>query len=274
MTTVANTRRDADSSHWYYTDGRPCYELPKKDGSGMKVPTLADARKLNLVPSVTSILRILHKQALVDWLIEQACLAVLTSPRQDGEELDKFVYRVLHTERVQDEESKAARDRGTEMHAGLESLSLGEKISEDLMPWVFPAFQAVSMRGKPKAAEWIVVGDGYAGKVDLIQEQPETGDIWLWDWKTAKKLPDPSKGGAWSEHRLQLAAYAQAWWLMGTGDQSQKGTIRTGNVYISTVEQGKFVICEHDPDWSSVYSRGFLPLVMHWQWANNYRAML
>lgn len=265
MTTAAKTN-GADSSHWYYTDGRPCYELPKKDGSGMKVPTLADARKLNLLPSVTTILKCLHKQALVEWMIEQACLAVLTSPRVDGEELDAFVYRILHSERVQDQESQAARDRGTQIHAALELMFQGRaaEVSSDLLPWVKPAFDAISTRGATVGVEKIVVGNGYAGKLDLLQRS--TDGLWLWDWKTTKKLPDPAKGGAWSEHRLQLAAYAQAVRSEGAFFAEH---IHAGNVYVSTIEQGKISICEHG-EWLPAYVEGFNPLVQHWQWANRY----
>lgn len=263
MTTAAARSRGAESSHWYYQTGEPCYELPKKDGSGMKVPTLADARKLNLVPSVTTILKCLHKQALVDWLIEQAVLAVLTTPRLPSESDDAFVQRVLHTERVQDQESQTARDRGTQIHAAMEDLFAGREIAPELQPWVLPPFQAISARGRPLAVEYIVVGEGYAGKLDLAQD--EQGVVWLCDWKTAKKLPDPAKGGAWSDHRLQLSAYGAAY------PHVHRDQIRTGNVYISTLVPGQFVICEHDANWLTVFEEGFAPLVKHWQWANNYR---
>lgn len=225
----------------------------------MKVPTLADARKLNLVPSVTTILKILHKQALVDWQIEQAVLAVVTTPRLEGEKDDAFIERVLHTERVQDEESQIARDRGTDIHAALESLFNGQPISPDIDPWVRPAFEAISAFGKVSATEKILVGDGYAGKTDLIQDCP---DCWrIWDFKSTKKLPDK---GAWPEHRLQLAAYAQAYKL-----EIQEWRLLTSVCYISTVEQGKFVIFENE-DWLDTYQNGFEPLVKHWSWMTGY----
>ena len=260
MGTVAKTNKSDSSSHWYYSDGRACYELPKKDGKGMKSTTLADARKLNLLPSVTTILRVLHKQALVEWLIEQACLAVLTSPRNEGEELDAFVYRILHTEKVQDQESNAARDRGTEMHAALEMMFEGRtaEVDQDMIPWVQPAYKAIVARGPTISTERVVVGNGYAGKVDLIQSGLDS--VWLWDWKTTKKVPDK----AWSEHRLQLSAYAKAY------ADTSISPVNVGNVYISTVEQGKFSICEHDV-WPQTYEFGFAPLVEHWCWTTGYR---
>lgn len=269
MSTNANVKK-SDGSHWYYPDGKPCYELPKKDGTGMKVPTLADARKLNLVPGVTTILKILHKQALVEWMVEQAVLAVLTTPRQPGEPDDAFVKRVLSTDRVQDQESQAARDRGTEIHDAMEALMTCKPVSEEIKPWVMPAFDALRNRGTVIQTEMSIVGEGYGGRIDLILAADKV--IEVWDYKSAKKLPDPEKGGAWSEHRLQLAAYAKA--VRSQMLAAQKGLnvpeIRTANLYISTVECGKFVICEHE-EWAGTYTAGFEPLVAHWQWANRYR---
>lgn len=251
----------SEGSHWYTIDGKPAYEVPYADPKkGFRPTTLADARKLGLLPSVTTILRILHKQSLVDWLIEQSCLAVLTTPKKEGEDLDAFVHRVLHQEKVQDQESQAARDRGTVIHAALEDLFLGNTVDSELLPWVQPAAEAIRAYGGRYEPELVVIGPGYAGKLDLKLETDNT--IWLWDWKTTKKLPER---GAWPEHRLQLSAYAYALASIGMPQ------IGTGNVYISTVEPGKFVVCEHTESWLETYTYGFEPLLKHWQWANNYR---
>jgi hypothetical protein len=263
MTTIARTFSEA-TARWYYIDGKPCYELAKKDGSGMKAPTLADARKLNLVPSVTTILKVLDKPALNDWKVEQGVLAVMTTPQKPGESTDEFIYRVLHVERVQDQEGAAARDKGTEIHAALEAYFQGQEYDPEWAPWILPAAEAIHAKGERVTTEKTLVGDGYAGRCDLIQE---TTDAWLvWDFKSAKTLPDPKKG-AWTEHKLQLAAYASAFQTAGIVKP-----IRTANCYISTIEQGKFVICENDPDWQKVYNQGFKPLVQYWSWLNSYRA--
>ena len=262
MTTLAKPTSGSEGSHWYYSDGRPCYEVTAKNGF-QRPTTLADARKLGLYPSVTTILKCLHKQGLVDWLIEQSCLSVLTSPRLPGEELDSFVDRILHQERVQDQESKIAKDRGNEMHSGLDLAwkTLIAAQSLEIWPWIQPTFRELFNRGTFIESEECVVGNGYAGRVDLIQQN---GDIWIWDYKTTKKLPTK---GAWTEHVLQAAAYAAAYARRGTtGDKR----IRTGNVYISTVNQGEFTICEHG-DWQETYYEGFQPLVKVWQYMNSYK---
>lgn len=257
MSTIAKPNT-SESSHWYTKTGEAAYEVPYADPrKGMRKTTLSDARKLGLLPSVSGLLRVLHKQALVEWMIEQACLAVLTTPKLDGEELDAFVHRVLHVDKVQDQEGQAARDRGTDMHAALEDAFRGKGVAPQVEPWILPAYRDIAKRGEVIGVERIVVGDGYAGKLDLALENNE---IWLWDWKTTKKLPK----SAYPEHELQLSAYAAAW-----GNTGSK-RIRTGNVYISTVEQGEFTVCEHG-DWQQTYEQGFKPLVKLWQHLNDYR---
>lgn len=250
-------------SHWYSPAGEPCYEIIGKTTGKPRPVTIRDARDGGWLPSVTTILKVLHKEGLVNWMIEQACLACLTTPQKPDESLDAFVYRVLHVEHVQDEESEIARDKGTEIHAAMEAYFLGEEVPEDLKPWIGPAADAINQYGELVTAEKILVGDGYAGKTDLILDSPDCW--WLWDYKSTKKLPDPRKGGAWPEHRLQASAYAMAYEAL-VGDAKP---IRTGNVYVSSVESGKFVICEHE-DWRAAYIEGFSPLVLHWQWMNRY----
>ena len=109
----------------------------------MKSPTLADARKLNLVPGVSTILKVLAKPELTNWLIEQAVLSVMTSPRLAGEEPDAFIKRVLGEDKQAGEAAKA-RDLGTDIHNELERLmsapSPKPACDPDLAPYIVPAF--------------------------------------------------------------------------------------------------------------------------------------
>jgi hypothetical protein len=267
MQTVARTHSE-HGAHWYSKSGEPFYEIAKKDGSGMRAVTLADARKLNLLPGVSKILSTLHKEALVSWRIEQACLAVLTTPRLPNEALDAFVERTLHTERVQDQESQIARDRGTEIHEAMEVLANvtdfkrgTTQLNSEILPWVLPAWDAVSEYGETYETESILVGNGYAGRTDLIQEQKPSATMILWDFKSTKKLP---KSEPWPEHQLQLSAYAMA--LLG---KLIGAFIMCKNCYISTVDCGAFVILDV-PNWAETYNEGFVPLVRHWQWSTGY----
>lgn len=238
--------------------------MSKKDGSGMRPTTLADARKLNLLPSVTTILKVLAAPALQSWLIEQAVLAPMTTPRLAGEADDAFIQRVLHTERHQDQEAQKARDRGKEIHDGMEAMLQGKPVSAELLPWIEPAY--LHLKSKIYCVlktECVLVGEGYAGRTDLVADTSANaiGAFLLADFKSTKKLPER---GSWPEHRLQLSAYAAA-----AEPNLTAGSIRTANLYISTVERGKFAYYENPP-WIPDYNQGFEPLVRHWQWATQY----
>lgn len=257
MNTAANIKK-SDASHWYYADGSSCYTLPKKSGPGLKVPTLADARELQLIPSVTTILRILHKPALQDWLIEQSVLAVLTTPRHPGEQDDAFIRRVLHDEKVQDQEAKTAADRGTMIHDAIASHLKGEQYDPRGLPYVEAVLPIIKMLGRIQWTEKNLAGDGYAGRSDILLENDI--NLILLDFKSAKTMPTKD---SWPEHRLQTAAYAKT-----LGNVADKHVI-TGNIYLSTVEVGKVAYFLQE-DWLRTYEEGFMPLVKYWQFSNDY----
>jgi len=252
--------QERKDSHWYTLAGEPCYDVIGKSTGRPRPVNLADARARNLLPSVTTILKVLHKEALVNWMIEQACLAVLTSPRQPGEKDDAFAKRILQVEKVQDQEGAIARDRGTQIHDEIANYFAGTPMDGSVEKWILPAITKLEEYGTVIEVEKCIVGPGFAGCYDLFQD---CTDIYrLWDIKSTKRLPDPKKG-AWLEHRLQLAAYRKA--LKLDGDKP----IVCANMYISTVEEGAFVVCEH-VDEDGTYEYGFRPLVQYWQWVNQH----
>ena len=61
MTTII--ARAGEQTHWYDQKGAPAYTVKAKDGSD-RPTTLRDARKMNLAPSVTTILKVAAKPAL------------------------------------------------------------------------------------------------------------------------------------------------------------------------------------------------------------------
>lgn len=268
MTTNARVQQ-SNGAHFYLQDGSPLFEVPYSDPKkGMRKATLADARKVGAMPSVTTILRCLDKPQLTAWLIEQACLSVLTAPKLPGETLDAFVERVLHQEEQQHAEAEKARELGTSLHDALEAWFTGQEVPEDLRPWIEPAARDIGARGQFVTAEKVLVYRPlYGGRSDLIQEKPE---CWIiWDWKSTKKLPKE----AWTEHVLQGAAYAAAFHSMLAPSGKSKPIV-TANCYISTTEQGKYFICQHDPDWQKVFNTGFRPLLQVWAYLNRYYPQL
>lgn len=269
MTT--NARPTANlASHFYLRDGSPFYEVPyadKKKAGAMRKATIADARKVGALPSVTTILRVLDKPGLNAWRVEQAVLAVLTSPQQPGESVDDFVKRILQTEEQQEQEGAKARDIGIEIHDAIEAILSDEPANPSVRDFVVPALALLNEKipGMTNAiTETVVVGNGYAGRIDLLTDT--TDAIWIVDFKTTKKLPPKEP---WNEHKLQLSAYATA-----ETRKKQPGDnrpIRTANLYIDTLNPGKLAWFEVE-DWNKIYHAAFLPLIDVWCWMNNYQS--
>jgi len=82
--------------------------------------TLRDARKLNLLPSVTNIIGVIAKPELTAWLQEQAVMAALTLPRLPGETEDAFARRVVEDSLTTRD---GAADFGTAFHHGAERVA-------------------------------------------------------------------------------------------------------------------------------------------------------
>lgn len=248
MSTNANVKAP-ENGHWYTVDGQPCYEVAKADGKGMTATTLRHAKKMNLLPSVTTVLRCLDKPALTMWKIEQAVLAVMTTPRLPAEAVDAFIQRVLAVDKEQDKERDAAAQLGTDIHAEIEAAINGQPISDRLAPYVDPVMKTLSKFGSPVFSEKILVGKGYAGRCDLCAGET------IIDFKSTKKLPKES----YTEHRLQLAAYAKCEGVIAA---------RTANIYISTLEAGQVAVCVND-DIEPTFE-AFNHLLKLWQWLSDY----
>lgn len=258
MSTAANVRK-FDGSHWYWPNSTPCFELPKKSGEGMKRPTIVDARELGLVPSVTTILKTLNRPALNQWITEQSVLAALTTPRNKGETVDEFVHRVFHVEQIQDQEAEKAANRGTDIHEAIARSLNGMEWDSQWKPYVQSVLTIVESLGKIAWSEKILVGDGYAGRADLLVED----DRWLTltDFKSTGTLP---KKDAYDEHKMQVAAYAKA-----LGNTANKH-VQTALVYLSTKKPGETAVFFQE-DWLRHYDEGFVPAMKIWRYLNDYR---
>lgn len=189
----------AESGHWYKPDGTPAYTIIGKNGKERKT-TLRDARKENLYPSVTSIMSILAKPGLENWKMNQVLLSALTLPRKPDESEDDFAKRVIQDWQ---EEGRKARDRGTEIHASVESYFAGRSYRGEHKNHVDAVVS--ELENWHKSDKWIAEQTfvdryyGYAGKCDL---HCKTAIV---DFKTTDKPLDSVK--TWDEHHIQLAAY-------------------------------------------------------------------
>lgn len=195
------------NAHWYTVAGVAQHTVIGANGEERST-TLRDARKMNLLPSVTSILNVISKPGLEFWKQEQAILAALTLPRLDGEDTDKFAARVVEDMEAQVEK---AASFGTLIHAGIEDInSRGSAASfpPEIERWMdsYAAWRNASLI-RYLGSEEVAVGDGYAGRYDLLAEHAEHG-VCLIDFKTQNmKGGKPNFYDAWCS---QLAAYRKA----------------------------------------------------------------
>jgi len=106
-----------ESGHWYTRNGEPMYTVQGAKGQ-QRNTTLRDARKLDLIPSVTTILNVAAKPGLEAWKQQQILLAALTLPKHEGESIDAYAERVIQDSKQQ---AQDARDLGTDIHAKVQN---------------------------------------------------------------------------------------------------------------------------------------------------------
>jgi hypothetical protein len=191
----------AESGHWYDRNAELVSAVPMKTAEGTRPPTLADARKLNLVPSVTTVLKLLDKPALVTWAVGQAIEAAwrlpLTAEADPKEHL-----------RVTREEANRYRDWaaeiGTKIHLGIETGQAVEPEVDEIVQ-AFGQWVATSPLVIHEAERRFVSPLGYAGTVDAFgtwHGQPAIVDYKTQDFDDVKDVT------FWDEHVLQLSGYA------------------------------------------------------------------
>lgn len=241
------------AAHYYTPDGQPCYSVPRADGKGTTNTTVAHARKMGLLPSPTTILKLLAKPQLDGWKIEQACLAVLTSPRRENEPLDEFVRRVIQEDKEHEAERNAAADEGTAIHEAMEMALKEEGFDVKYSTHVNSALNIIRPMGRVVMTEKVLIGNGYAGRTDAVIEDDHF--ITVLDFKGCKALPK----APYPEHRMQMASYSGA--LGNTGDK----LVRCANIYIDR-NTGE-AIGHEILDWQSELQK-FMLLVKFWYLSN------
>lgn len=244
----------AESGHYYRRDGSTAYEIVGKNGKTRNT-TVRDAKVHNLVPSVTTILRMAAAPGLENWKAEQLLLAALTLPRDLTMTEADWLNAVRQDAR---ETARKAADMGTSVHAALESAFEGRPFSGDYVQHVDAVRNALRDRYGPSqwvAEESFAHPSGFGGKVDLHRKDNPV----VLDFKTKAVLPDDLK--AFDEHHMQLSAYRQGLGIPGAA---------CANVFVSVTLPVKVVIIEHT---SEELDRGwnmFTSLLAFWKAAKSY----
>lgn len=244
----------AESSHWYRRDGTPCYGVECKSKPGeMRNTTLADARKMGLVPSVTTIDKMVANKGLERWKQEQLLLSALTTSRimvrDNG--IDRLEYDCEFVSRIVEDATaytKQAADLGTEIHAAVEAyLSAAEYDNRhDAYVRSFRGAWEEFCEKNRVVMYWCEVPFacplGFGGRIDLDVMCDDS--IWRIDLKTGKTAPGKKFSGYRSWLR-QLAAYAY-----GTNGADAK----VANIVLSTSEPGRVEFI----DWTEERDQGWL----------------
>ena len=245
-----------ESTHWYDSEGKPAYTIIGKNGNERSV-NLRDARQLNLVPSVTTILGMAAKPALENWKVDQALMAALTLPRNEGESLDDFMKRAKEDSKQQAIDAAA---RGTSIHADIESgFSNGVET---------PCY--LTVRAKLESyfpgEDWIAEdsfahSDGFGGKIDLYCRQGVVVDFKSKDDLEGK---DP-KRLVYDEHGMQLSAYGY-----GLGFDLPERL----SVFIDRKNPEIVLVHQWDLQSHNKHLDMFLSLLNYWKLSKNYEPKL
>lgn len=205
--------------HWYDQKGQPAYEVKGANGN-MRPTTLRDARKLDLVPSVTTVMSVQDKPALLNWKQNQILDAAINDPynyhRAMGDEKEYKKAWKRHILNKAGEIGRTAATNGTIIHDAIEdSIKAGFRAKRGRVHAVvkpvlkfllekFPAFEVI-------AEDSFTHPSGFGGKVDLWGVcDPGTVNErrFVLDFKTKlKSAEEMEKIKAYDDQHMQTAAY-------------------------------------------------------------------
>lgn len=255
-------------SHWYL-NGEAWHFQP--DG---KPTTLRHARKHLKetgeapLPSVTEIIGLLNAPALTNWKLKRVTESMYENQNEFG--LWEGSYEHYHNFILNEAlgPDVTGVDRGSLIHDAIENWFMrpqsGETFPNDIQEIAIAACNNMMAYcggiEEDFFCEQIVVGDGYAGKVDAYNDE------FVIDWKT-KDITDTSKKLAYPNHAMQLAAYDSAL------DKRIAGITRPRrrclNVFIDRTEP-KVVIHEWKPEEIETAWKKFELLLKYWQLDKGY----
>lgn len=188
---------------------------------GYRPTNISDARRMGLLPSVTTILSLLDKPLLNSWKIGQGVKAALEDPEAP---LEILIARA-------DTESRKAADEGTRIHDAIAKRLLGQPCFDITAVLVADAFidwfhnNGFTCNGNE--LHFVQPKLGYGGTADLLGTY--LGQPAIVDFKT-QEFDDPRAAKHYEEHPYQLAAYVD-------GLELPRSTLRI-NIMISRITYG------------------------------------
>jgi hypothetical protein len=222
-------------------------------------------------PGVTSITRVLDAPALTNWKLGEVARSAIENAERLIE--DRNTGKVDAAVKYLTTLSTSAMNRGSRIHGNIESILRREPFTPDprdvdavagARAWLNQ--QATEHALRPLEVEAYLIHEtlGYGGTLDLIAELD--GEIWLLDWKTGKSVAWPD-GRVYSDHRLQLAAYANAEFIARPVDGHRyelPAVTRFGIVHVTDGGTRLYEAMVTERDW--IAFRACLNL---WDWQKN-----
>jgi hypothetical protein len=258
------------TGHWYDADGIRYDTVPGAKGQPVK-PDIRHARKLDLAPGVTTIIRCASSEPLIRWREERVLKVAQANPREIAEEEPDYVARILRTAK---EQAEAVMSAGSQIHQLVEDRLLDPECDH-------PTVVAIRERLKPitgphplhnwKSEEPAVSFYGFATRADLWLPPGKQELRWIGGHLIDIKTKDGScaEQRIYDEHAMQLAATREA---LGWHGHNVDGipTVDCGILFVSRDVPGdvKLVMLEEDrivQGWSM-----FRALLAFWQTKNQH----
>ena len=200
----------SESGRWY--DPKTCkcvMEILGKNGK-LRKPNIKDASERGLLPSVTSVMKVMDRPGLNRWKNQQLIMCSLTLPRVPGETDEQWVDRIIDDA---DALAGKAAETGKDFHSAAEDYwkhgtfhnpdPAIQKFLAGLVAW------RQSMEERYPGLEWIAecpyhnVEFGVCGTPDIVAHNEHVlivGDYKTMDLTKHKGTPKP-----YDEHAMQMA---------------------------------------------------------------------
>lgn len=261
----------SDASHWYGWDGQPSHFQFTRDGR-QRSTTLADAKKKNLLPSVTNIIDIMNKPALTRWKIMKTLEVADEIKRAPYENVQSWIGRVMEKGIS---ESVLAASLGSKVHSSIENwFEHGTEPDEEVIPYVLDVLEWHETWDHDLnfvlGREQILVSmdHGYGGKTDFIgitlDEEQKQWRCFCGDYKTRKTNPS-YKVPVYEADAMQLAAYLGC----VLGDEYMHHGIGY-SVIISSTEPGRVEVIPYEGDDLFRAWEAFLGAYDLWRYSKKY----
>jgi len=109
------------AGHWYTEEGESAHVILGANGKERNT-TVSDARKLGLLPSVTSVIGIKNKPELETWKQEQVIRACIKFKKEEDESDEQYAKRIMLEAK---KTTTDAATHGSLMHEAMEHILLG-----------------------------------------------------------------------------------------------------------------------------------------------------